>query len=116
MARVYVPPKRSLDGAPECPAATPSVGLDALDCLGEVAQGGFGVSVEHGRAGFVEEQVLQAGEASSLSRFEDDDAAGAVGLQDGHAGDERFGIVACVGIDDVVGTDDDDYVGRGNWG
>ena len=73
--RVTSHPSGAWMGHPECPAATPSVGLDTLDCLGEVAEAGFGVTVEHGGAGFEEERVLQAGEASSLSAFEHDDRA-----------------------------------------
>src|SRR6202034_2621273 len=90
--------------------------LDVLDGLSQMVEGGFGVAVEHGCAGLEEERVVEAGEAASLAALENDDALRAVDFEDGHAGDEGFGIVAGVGIDDVVGADDDRDVGGGEFG
>src|ERR1700686_2433207 len=69
-----------------------SLSLHALHGLGQVAEARLGVPVEHGRARLEEERIFQARESAALPALENDDALGAVDFENGHAGDEGFGI------------------------
>ena len=94
----------------------PKGALYVLDGLGQVAEAGFGIAVEHGGAGLEEERVFEAAEAAALSALEYDDALGAIDFEDGHAGDEGFWIVSGIGVDYVVGADDYSHICRWELG
>jgi hypothetical protein len=53
---------------------------------------------------------------AALAALEDDGEFRAVHFEDGHAGDGAAGIVAGVGVDDVVRADDDGDIGGGEIG
>src|SRR5262249_47177110 len=79
----------------------------------EFRQRVFRVAVKHSRHWFKEKRILEAGKSFALSTFQNDHRFRAIDFQDWHAGNRTVWVVARVGINDVVGADDDrDIRGR----